>query len=156
VTAKGLSEEKRARFHTRGATKVYRMACYQAIGGLQPCLGWDGADEIKAHMLGWQTYSLPQLHVIHHRETQTSNGALKGKINLGKAAYYLGYHPLFMVARAVYHMAQAPYLSGGLWLLAGYLGGYLKRRPRIPDPALIAFVRAQQWRRLTGRASMWK
>jgi glycosyltransferase involved in cell wall biosynthesis len=155
-TRKGLREEKHPRFHTRGATKIYRTACYQEIGGLQSCLGWDGADELKAHMLGWQTYSLPQLRVMHHRHTQSANGVLNGKVNLGKAAFYLGYHPLFLMARAIRHMAKTPYVLGGLYLLAGYVGGYVKRQPQIQDRELIAFVRTQQWRRMLGRNSMWK
>jgi len=151
-----LIEEKNPRFHTRGALKTYRVRCYQEIGGLEKELGWDTVDEIRANMLGWQTRSFPELKVVHHRPTQTASGGLHGKINTGIANYFVGYHPLFMLARACRNMVRRPYLLGGLWMLYGYLSGYMKSLPQIPDPELIRYVRKQQWNRLTGRTTIWK
>src|SRR5665213_2130111 len=36
-------------FHVRGATKIYRRACWEALGGLWPAPGWDTFDEVKAN-----------------------------------------------------------------------------------------------------------
>ena len=49
--------EANPKFHVRGATKIYRRACWEAIGGLWRAPGWDTIDEVKANMLGWKTYS---------------------------------------------------------------------------------------------------
>src|SRR5438874_8428803 len=56
----GKTEEDSPRdpaFHVRGATKIYRRATWDAIGGLVKTPGWDTLDEVKANMLGWKTYS---------------------------------------------------------------------------------------------------
>lgn len=153
---KGLVEEKHPRFHTRGALKTYRVRCYQEIGGLERKLGWDTVDEIRANMLGWETRSFPELQVVHHRPTQTASGALEGNRNFGIAGYYVGYHPLFLLVRAVKNMARPPYLLGGFSMLCGFLGGYLKSLPRIRDQELIRYVRKQQWNRLVGKSTIWK
>ena len=48
-------------FHVRGATKIYKRECWDAIGGFWPAPGWDTMDEVKASMLGWATRSFPEL-----------------------------------------------------------------------------------------------
>ncbi len=151
-----MVEEKNPRFHTRGPLKIYRVECYKAIGGLDPEEGWDTIDEVKANMLDWQTRNFPELKVHHLRKTQTASGTLQGRINIGKTAYYLGYHPLFLMARAIKNMTKAPYILGGFYMLAGYFGGYLKKQQRLEDSSFVAFLRKQQINRLLGRETIWK
>jgi biofilm PGA synthesis N-glycosyltransferase PgaC len=134
--------------HVRGATKVYRRTCFEAIGGLVPSLGWDGIDEWKARMLGWEVRSFPDLKVLHYRPLGTGTGKLRSKIEMGRAAYFIGYHPLFMLARGIRRMADKPYVLGGLAMLWGYFGDWLKRREQVNDPAMIRFVRHNQLKRL--------
>lgn len=55
--ANGLEPERSHDFHVRGATKIYRRQCWEAIGGLLRQTGWDTLDEVKANMLGWQSKS---------------------------------------------------------------------------------------------------
>src|SRR5215471_12754401 len=64
-----LALENCPAFHVRGATKIYRRACWEAIGGFLQAPGWDTLDEVKAQMLGWATRSFPDIQVIHHRYT---------------------------------------------------------------------------------------
>jgi biofilm PGA synthesis N-glycosyltransferase PgaC len=47
--------EEAPAFHVRGATKIYRKACWEGIGGFLPAPGWDTMDEVKANSLGWKT-----------------------------------------------------------------------------------------------------
>ncbi len=54
-------------FHVRGATKIYKRGCWEAIGGLLRAPGWDTVDEYKANMLGWHTWTFPEPKVWHHR-----------------------------------------------------------------------------------------
>jgi biofilm PGA synthesis N-glycosyltransferase PgaC len=149
-------EETHPRFHTRGALKTYRIRCYQEIGGLERELGWDLVDEIRANMLGWETRSFRELKVIHHRPTQTASGVLTGYMKLGMASYLVGYHPLFLLARAGRRLAYRPYVLGGLSMLYGFLSAYLKSLPRIADPDLIRYLREQQWNQLIGKETIWK
>ncbi len=149
-------EESHQRFHTRGPNKTYRKECFKDIGGLEPGLGWDTIDEVKANMCGWQSYSFPELRIIHLRPTQTAKGALNGMKNFGVASYYTGYHPLYLIARAMRRMFDRPYFFGGLSMLRGYFGELMRKAPQVNDPDLIAYVRTQQMNRLLGRESIWR
>lgn len=151
-----LAEEKEPRFHTRGPVKTYRVTCFLDIGGLDSHEGWDTIDEVKAHMLGWHTRNFPHLKIIHHRKTQTALGTLRGKLNQGRVAYYVGYHPLYAMLRAFRRMMETPYILGGLYDLAGFLEGYMRGLSRVGDPALVMYMRQQQMNRLLGRETIWK
>ena len=74
-------------FHVRGATKIYRHACWVAIGGLLRETGWDTYDEVKANMLGWETRTFDGLQLVHHRETGGADGTWKNWVKNGRANY---------------------------------------------------------------------
>jgi glycosyltransferase involved in cell wall biosynthesis len=139
-----------ARHHVRGPTKVYRRACFDAIGGLVPALGWDGVDEWKALMLGWEVQSFLELKVCHYRWTGAATGALKSRVEQGYGAHYMSYHPLFTVARGVRYMFVRPYLVGGIVFIAGYLVAWLRGQPRLSDPSLNRYIRRAQMKQLVG------
>jgi poly-beta-1,6-N-acetyl-D-glucosamine synthase len=151
-----LQLEKCPRFHVRGATKVYRRECWEAIGGLVSQPGWDIVDETKANMLGWRTESFAGLQVIHHRFTGTAESKWKDQVKNGRAYYVTGYHPLFMAAKCVFRMASRPYLTGALGMAYGFVSSYLKRAPQVGDRELIQYIRRQQMRRLCGAETIWK
>jgi len=134
--------------HVRGATKVYRRTCFESIGGLTPYLGWDGIDEWQARARHWQVQSFLDLPLYHYRPTGTANGAMKGRIEQGQAAYYMGYHPLFMLIRSLRRMADRPFVLGGLGLFWGYLNDWLHQREQVDDLAMIQFLRQSQLQRL--------
>jgi biofilm PGA synthesis N-glycosyltransferase PgaC len=151
-----LKLESGPRFHVRGATKIYRRACWEAIGGLWPAPGWDTIDEARANMLGWKTQAFAELHLLHHRVTGTAGGAWTNLVKDGRAYYISGYHPLFMLARSLYRFTKKPYLLGPIGMLYGYWDSYFRRSPRVQDPALIKYIQRQQLRRLMGRESIWR
>jgi glycosyltransferase involved in cell wall biosynthesis len=142
-------------FHVRGATKIYRRACWEAIGGLILAPGWDSLDEIKANMLGWKTHSFPELKLHHYRFAGNADGAWKNWVKNGLANYVSGYHPVFMLCKCLSRLREKPYgvVPAALWY--GFLSGYFKRMPRVEDRALIKYFRDQQMRRLTLRSSLW-
>ena len=142
-------------FHVRGATKIYRRACWEAIGGLLQAAGWDTIDELKASMLGWTTRSFPDIPVQHHRFTGTVDGTWKNYVKFGVANYITGYHPLFMALKCLKRVTQKPHLAGPVGLAWGFCRGYLKGIPQVDDPALIRYVRKQQLNKLMGRQSLW-
>jgi len=143
-------------FHVRGATKIYRRECWDALGGLWPAPGWDTADEVKASRLGWTTRSFPHLHLIHHRRTGTAEGIWAGLVKDGKADYICGYHPLFMIAKCTVRITRRPYVIGSLALLSGFLFGYWKRLPQLDDRETIKYLRSQQIGRLFGGKTIWR
>jgi poly-beta-1,6-N-acetyl-D-glucosamine synthase len=143
------------KFHVRGATKIYRKACWQEIGGLIHAPGWDTLDEVKANMLGWSTSTLPDINVIHHRPAGAAYGLWKDRVKGGVGYYTIGYHPVFMLLKCLRRMAEKPYIIGGCGLWFGFLKGHVRRFPRVRDRALIKYFRQQQLNRMLGRKSLW-
>jgi len=142
-------------FHVRGATKIYRYECWQAIGGLMPVTGWDTLDELKANMCGWSTRTLRDVKLVHHRPAGGAYGTWPNWVKNGYANYVAGYHPLFMVAKCAKRFFEKPYMIGALGLFTGFLSGYIKRAPQAGDPSLVRYFRRQQMQRLLGRPSLW-
>ena len=136
--------EANPKFHVRGATKIYRRDCWEAIGGLLRAPGWDTIDEVKANMLGWKTYSFGELQLVHHRLTGTADGLLRDRIKHGIACYVSGYDPLFVFASCVSRLIQKPYIAGSAAIFYGFIKGYWIRMPRVDDKQLIKYLRTQQ------------
>lgn len=148
--------EKTPLFHVRGATKIYRRECWEAIGGFWPAPGWDTMDEVKANMLGWNTRSFPELELLHHRYTGSADGLWGGLVKNGKANYICGYHPLFMLGKCINRAIRKPYLIGSIALMYGFVSGYIQHVPQVDDPTTISYLRREQLRRLTKRETIWR
>jgi glycosyltransferase involved in cell wall biosynthesis len=142
-------------FHVRGATKIYRRACWEAIGGLLKAPGWDTVDEVKANMLGWTTCSFPDMKVTHYRFAGDADGSWKNWVKNGRANYITGYHPAFMLFKCVSRLMERPRGVAAAGLFWGFFGGYFQNVPQVEDRDLIKYLRQQQIRRLTFRDSLW-
>ena len=151
-----LTLEKNPAFHVRGATKIYRRACWEDLNGLVRAPGWDTIDELKANMLGWSSRSFPSIVVTHYRFTGAADGAWRNAVKNGRANYIAGYHPLFMLIKCVARSLKPPYLVDSAGLLLGFVGGYWRQTPQVQDPGLIHYVRNQQMRRLLHLKSIWR
>jgi biofilm PGA synthesis N-glycosyltransferase PgaC len=152
-----LDSKEDPKFHVRGATKIYRRACWDAIGGLIRTAGWDTMDELKANMLGWKTYTFPELLLIHHRETGGADGCWRNWFKNGRANYIVGYHPLFMLGKCVKRAFRRPYGVASLALSCGFVTGYFSRAPqRVTDRNVIRYLRGEQLRALLGKKCLWK
>lgn len=81
-----MVEEKHPVVHTRGPLKTYRTQCFIDIKGIEPELGWDTIDEMRANMLGWKTSTISNLKIHHLRKTQTAKGVLNGVRNVAAAS----------------------------------------------------------------------
>lgn len=157
IVGSGLEWEPHPLFHVRGITKIYKKECWDAIGELIRAPGWDTLDEVKANMLGWETRSIPDLHLIHHRPTGSADGTWRGWVKNGVANYVAGYHPLFILAKCIKRCFQKPaYVTGASGLFYGFVSGYIKKVPQVEDRDLIHYLRKQQLRRLSFRKSIWK
>jgi glycosyltransferase involved in cell wall biosynthesis len=141
-------------FHTRGATKMYSSACFAAVEPLEGCPGWDTIDEMRALMRGMKTQSFEHIRAYHHRPQGEAAGAWRGYYGKGQTAYYIGYSPIFLLARAVRMAATRP--MSALCMTAGYFDSQLRRRPAVNDTKLVRFIRRQQVRRLLMLDSVWR
>jgi glycosyltransferase involved in cell wall biosynthesis len=143
-------------FHVRGATKFYRRACWDKMGGLLPVTGWDTLDEVKANMLGWTTKRVPEAHFLHLRPTGAADGSWRDSFKNGRGSYIAGYHPIYMLSKCVRRLPCEPAFIQSLGLFAGFFSGFLSSAERIKDRELVRYLRRQQLRRLLGRASIWE
>jgi glycosyltransferase involved in cell wall biosynthesis len=148
--------EKSPSFHVRGGAKIYRRACWEALGGLWVGPGSDTVDEVKANMLGWKSLSFSDIPMLHHRFTGASWGRWGGLIKDGKIDYVTGYHPLFVAAKLLVRSTRRPYLAGSLAHLYGYLTASVLRMQRVQDREFIRYLRSQQLARLFGSSTIWK
>jgi glycosyltransferase involved in cell wall biosynthesis len=142
-------------FHVRGATKIYRRECWEAIGGLIKAPGWDTIDELKANMLGWTTRTFTDIPLRHHRFTGSADGTWKNYVKFGLSNYITGYHPLFMAVKCAKRAFQRPYGVGAAGLAWGFCEGYVRRIAQVADRELIRYIRRQQMNKLLLRPSLW-
>jgi len=156
VSDTGMKLEANPRFHVRGATKIYRKACWEVIGGLWTAPGWDTIDEVKANMLGWRTHSFSDLRVLHHRPTGTADGLVSDSVKHGVVCHVSGYHPLFFLASCFRRLSKRPYIISSMAMCYGFLKAYITHIPRVDDTGMIKYLRAQQLRRLCGLETIWK
>jgi poly-beta-1,6-N-acetyl-D-glucosamine synthase len=156
VTKAGVQLEPQPQFHVRGATKIYRGACWDQIEGVWPGPGWDTIDEVKANMIGWTTRSFASIQAYHHRPTGAAEGRWRDCLKNGRGSYAAGYHPLYLVVRSIARIRVKPYVLGTVAMLYGFIAAYLQGVPRITDRRLIRYIRTQQMNRLLGRPTTWR
>jgi glycosyltransferase involved in cell wall biosynthesis len=133
---------KVAETHPRGASRAYRWECLQASLSLEPKMGWDGLDEVQASMNGYETRVFLDIGFRHHRPMGgRERGRLRAGSVLGRASWYMGYRPSYLLLRVLYRMRREPEAVAMLW---GYTAAAVRRTPRCPDPRLIRHLREQQ------------
>jgi glycosyltransferase involved in cell wall biosynthesis len=142
-------------FHVRGATKIYRRACWEQIVPLVRAPGWDTIDEVKANMLGWTTRTFRDPKLLQHKATGAGDGNWRNWLKNGLANYVTGYHPIFMMAKCMKRAYRHPHSLQWIALCAGFCSGYLKMIPQVDDARVIRYLRQQQIRRLSGRSSIY-
>jgi glycosyltransferase involved in cell wall biosynthesis len=125
-----------------GATRAYRVDCLPDLEALEPCMGWDGLDEISVQLRGLRTQTFVDLPFRHHRpEGGREMTSLHQGDALGRAAWYMGYRPSYLTLRALYRARREPAALGMLW---GYFGAAGRRAPRCPDARLVTALRERQ------------
>lgn len=146
MESEGITDEM-----SLGMTKFFSVSCFEDVGGFVREVMWDGIDCHKARKQGWtpRSWDEPDLRFDHLRPMGSSqNSIYTGRRRHGFGQYYMGTHPVFMVASAVNKSRVPPYLLGGLAMLQGYFGAMLRRVDRHDDPELRAFIRNYQWKAL--------
>jgi poly-beta-1,6-N-acetyl-D-glucosamine synthase len=125
-----------------GATRAYRYDCLADVEALEPCMGWDGLDEIRVQLRGLRTQAFVDLPFRHHRpEGGRELTSLHQGEALGRASWYMGYRPTYMLMRALYRARREPAALAMLW---GYAAAALRRAPRCPDPQVVRVLRDRQ------------
>jgi biofilm PGA synthesis N-glycosyltransferase PgaC len=131
-----------------GASKFYRVQCFQQIGGFVRQVMWDGIDCHRCRMRGWiaRSWDDPELRFEHLRPMGSSeNGIVAGRLRGGRGQYYMGTGLAYMTASALYRMLRRPFVIGGIAMWWGYVSSLIRRAPRYEEPDFRRFLRAYQW-----------
>jgi glycosyltransferase involved in cell wall biosynthesis len=146
-----MTSERRGDEMSVGMTKFYRRECFADIGGYVREVMWDAIDCHKARQLGWIAVSWDdeELRFEHLRPMGSSQSSIfVGRRRHGMGQYFMGSDIFFFAATCVFRMVEPPYLLGGLAMMQGYIGAWLRRVPQLDDPELRAFIRKYQRRAL--------
>jgi glycosyltransferase involved in cell wall biosynthesis len=146
-----LVSERRGDEMSAGMTKFYRRACFEAIGGFVREVMWDAIDCHKARQLGWIAVSWddPELRFEHLRPMGSSQLSIyEGRRRHGRGQWFMGSDPLYYLATCIFRMTEPPYVLGGLAMMQGYLGAWMRRERQLDDADLVEFIRAYQRRAL--------
>jgi exopolysaccharide biosynthesis WecB/TagA/CpsF family protein len=130
-----------------GATKFYRVPCFQEIGGFVREVMWDAIDCHRCRILGWIAESLDDeaLRYLHLRPMGSSDkNILKGLKRAGYGQYFMGSAPLYMFARTISRLPKYPLVIGAMMTLWGYASSGLRGARRYDDVAFRRFVRRYQ------------
>ncbi|MFO1059746.1 MAG: glycosyltransferase family 2 protein [Dongiaceae bacterium] len=133
--------------HSAGQAKFYKVTCFREIGGFVRGLLWDAIDCHTCRMLGWRAESAdePSLRYIHLRPMGSSQVSLwHGRVRFGRSQWFMGTHPLYMLALTLYRLSWRPVVVSALAISWGYLGAWLRGTPRYDNPAFRRFLRRYQ------------
>lgn len=143
-TKEGISSSE----HVRGPIKAYSKACFSAIGGLRPALGWDTLDELLALYHGFEVVTDQTLEAKHLRPTgqEYSHNLAKAK---GRVFYQLGYGLLLgLLACVKWSITQGGNFIG---VLSGFLQQWVLQKEKLVTKEQAVFIRKYRWSRIFGR-----
>lgn len=138
---------------SHGVAKLYRRKCFEEIGGFVREVMWDGIDCHRCRMLGWKAMSVdePEIRIKHLRLMGSSfKSVYHGRMRWGRGQYFMGTHPIYLLAISTYRMAERPWILGGVCIFIGYVQAVIKGMPRYEDNQFRAHLRKWQARELIG------
>jgi glycosyltransferase involved in cell wall biosynthesis len=144
----GVVSEKIGDENSIGASKFYRVRCFEQIGGFVRQVMWDGIDGHRCRQLGWiaASWDDPELRFVHLRPMGTSQTSWwAGRARHGFGQYFMGTTPVYMLAAAAFRMTRPPRVVGGVAMLYGYLRSLVRRDARYGDEEFRRFLRSYQW-----------
>ena len=139
-----LVEERCGDENSVGPAKLYRVRCFQDIGGFVRQVSWDGIDGHMCRMKGWLARSLddPHLQIIHLRRMGSSQKNFwTGRVRWGRGKYFMGSAWYYVLAVSMYRMFERPYVLSGAGIMWGYLKAWFTREPRFCNPEYLRFFR---------------
>jgi len=136
---------------SHGVAKLFRRECFEEIGGFVREVMWDGIDCHRCRMLNWEAVSDsdPELQIIHLRLMGSSfRSVYHGRRRWGRGQYFMGTHPLYVLGISAYRMLERPFILGGICILTGYLGAWLRKAPQYGDEKFRKFLHRWQLSKL--------
>ena len=132
--------------HPTDGIRLFRLACFEEIGGSPLTRAPETVAEAKASLRGWKLRRFAYIEAFHRRKAHTATPLWTRWEMAGSEQHYLGYHPLLVLGHAFYELLfRSPkYLF--LAHLSGYCKAVLRREERIVDEELRAYFGRQRLR----------
>jgi len=127
--------------HVRGSVRAYRWECLHEVMPLEAHMGWDGIDEMKAQVRGWETRTLKGLVYYHHRVMGAREHKCVKWFREGDLAHFMGYRASYLLVRTVYHTFHE---LSAVAMVAGFVTAAVKQQPRCSEKAAILELQRQQ------------
>ncbi|MCP3926355.1 MAG: glycosyltransferase family 2 protein [Desulfobacterales bacterium] len=146
-----LVEERITDESVLGGVLCLRKECFLKIKGFVNEVMWDGIAFHRCRMEGYRTRSFrdKEMIITDHRIMGSSDKSIyHGRIRWGWGQYFMGTHPLYIIALGIYRMFERPFLTGGLLIITGYLKGFLKLDTRYNYPGFRKSLHSWQLERL--------
>ncbi len=146
-----LTEERITDESVLGGMLCYRKKCFADIGGFVRQVMWDGIAFHRSRMEGWRTCSFrdKNLMIYDHRLMGSSHKSIfHGRLRWGWGQYFMGTHPLYIMAVGVYRLRERPFIMGGLLITLGYIKGWITRTKQYDHPGFSNSLHAWQLERL--------
>ncbi len=146
-----LVEERITDESVLGGVLCLKRKCFDAIGGFVQQVMWDGITFHRCRMEGFRTRSFRDrdLMIYDHRIMGSSHKSIfHGRTRWGWGQYFMGTHPLYILAVGAYRMLERPFVVGGLLILWGYIRAWIENTPRYDHPGFRKSLRAWQMERL--------
>lgn len=127
-----------------GPVKLYRVPCFQEIGGFVREVSWDGIDGHLCRMNGWiaQSVNDPEMRIVHLRPMGSSQENIRvGRVRWGRGKYFMGSAPYYVLAVAAYRSMEPPWIVGGAAIAYGYVKAALSGHARYANPEYQRYVR---------------
>ncbi|HEY2384480.1 MAG TPA: glycosyltransferase family A protein [Terriglobia bacterium] len=138
-----------------GQMQLFRRKCYDDVGQFVP-LQWGGEDTVAnflARRRGWQVHVFHDLRVCHHRQTGTEGATVcRARFRNGLCDYYLGYHPIFELAKCFRRLFEPPWGIGSLLRFCGYTWPVLLQQKPSMSADFVRYIRRRQIQKLLLRA----
>jgi len=102
-------------------------------------------------MAGWRTASFgdTELQFLHLRLMGSSHKNIYvGRVRWGKGQYFLGTHPIYLLAIGIYRSIERPFIIGGFLIIYGYLKSLFKGLRRYDYPGFRQSLHSWQLERL--------
>ena len=131
--------------HVRGAFKAYSKACFAAIGGLKPEMGWDTLDELLARYHDYEILTHPKLKVKHLRPTGNAYDQ-KARLLQGKAMYSMRYGYWITFIASIKMAIKQGKTDVFFDNMEGFLNARREKAPYLVTVDEGTFIRKFRWR----------
>lgn len=116
-----------------GSPRLWRKKCFEETGGgYLISYSADAVSNVLAKLRGWEVKRFEKIRAIQARKTSSAEGLWKGYVINGVSAYFINFHPLYVLIKGIKYLFKNPYYIGIAYLY-GYFSSVLRRRDKIDD-----------------------